>query len=41
MVDERFLRMWRYYLAHCEAGFRAGRVDLMQVTLTRPAWRRE
>ncbi len=31
--DERFLRLWRYYLAYCECGFRVGRVDLMQVTL--------
>jgi len=31
--DERFLRMWRYYLSYCECGFRAGRVDLMQITL--------
>ena len=21
-LDERFLRMWRFYLAYCEAGFR-------------------
>jgi len=35
--DERFLRMWRYYLAYCEAGFRAGRVDLMQALLEAPA----
>jgi cyclopropane-fatty-acyl-phospholipid synthase len=31
--DERFLRMWHYYLAYCEAGFRSGRIDLMQVAL--------
>jgi len=31
--DERFLRIWRYYLAYCEAGFRDGRIDLMQVRL--------
>jgi cyclopropane-fatty-acyl-phospholipid synthase len=31
--DERFLRMWRYYLAYCEAGFRTGSIDLMQLTL--------
>ena len=31
--DERFLRMWRYYLAYCECGFRVERVNLMQVTL--------
>ena len=33
--DERFLRMWRYYLAYCECGFRAGSVDLMQITLNK------
>lgn len=31
--DERFLRMWRYYLAYCEAGFRTERINLMQVAL--------
>lgn len=33
--DERFLRMWRYYLAYCECGFRVERVNLMQITLVR------
>lgn len=33
--DERFRRMWEYYLAYCEAGFRAGQIDVTQVTLTR------
>jgi cyclopropane-fatty-acyl-phospholipid synthase len=33
--DVRFRRLWRYYLAYCEAGFRTGRIDLMQVALTR------
>ena len=33
--DERFLRLWRYYLGYCEAGFRTGRIDLMQVALAR------
>ena len=33
--DERFLRMWRYYLSYCEAGFRTGSIDLMQITLTK------
>jgi len=28
--DPRFRRMWRYYLAYCEAGFRTGRLDVMQ-----------
>jgi cyclopropane-fatty-acyl-phospholipid synthase len=31
--DERFIRMWRYYLCYCEAGFRDGRIDVMQVAL--------
>jgi cyclopropane-fatty-acyl-phospholipid synthase len=32
-----FLRMWRYYLAYCEVGFRTRRVDLMQTILEHPA----
>lgn len=28
--DERFRRMWRYYLAFCEGGFRDGRIDVVQ-----------
>jgi cyclopropane-fatty-acyl-phospholipid synthase len=31
--DERFIRMWRYYLAYCEAGFRDERINVMQVVL--------
>ncbi|MCH8502729.1 MAG: cyclopropane-fatty-acyl-phospholipid synthase family protein, partial [Ectothiorhodospiraceae bacterium] len=31
--DATFIRLWRYYLAYCEAGFRCGRINLMQVTL--------
>ncbi len=31
--DDRFRRMWRYYLAYCEAGFRTGRTDVVQVSL--------
>jgi cyclopropane-fatty-acyl-phospholipid synthase len=26
--DEKFRRMWRYYLAYCEAGFREGAIDV-------------
>lgn len=33
--DDRFLRMWRYYLAYCEAGFRCGRIDLQRLVLRR------
>jgi cyclopropane-fatty-acyl-phospholipid synthase len=31
--DERFMRMWRYYLSYCEAGFLDDRIDVMQVAL--------
>jgi cyclopropane-fatty-acyl-phospholipid synthase len=31
--DERFRRLWRFYLAYCEAGFRTGRTDVVQLTL--------
>ncbi len=31
--DEQFVRMWRYYLAYCRAGFDAGTIDVMQVRL--------
>ena len=34
--DERFRRMWNYYLAYCEVGFSLGRIDLKQVALARP-----
>ena len=33
--DERFRRMWSYYLAYCEAGFRIGRIDVRQIALGR------
>ena len=33
--DERFRRMWRYYLSYCEAGFRTGRTDVIQLSLSR------
>ncbi len=34
--DRRFKRMWEFYLAYCEAGFRAGSIDVTQVSLVRP-----
>jgi cyclopropane-fatty-acyl-phospholipid synthase len=33
--DERFRRLWRYYLAYCETGFRTGSIDVRQVRLER------
>ena len=29
--DEEFLRMWQYYLAYSEAGFRSGHLDVWQL----------
>ena len=33
--DERFIRVWDFYLAYCEAGFEAGDIDVVQYTLVR------
>ncbi|WP_306016343.1 cyclopropane-fatty-acyl-phospholipid synthase family protein [Oceanicaulis sp. MMSF_3324] len=33
--DERFKCMWDFYLAYCEAGFRTGRIDVGQFTVSR------
>lgn len=33
--DDRFIRMWRYYLMYCEGGFRGGGIDVHQVTLVK------
>ncbi len=33
--DERFRRMWEYYLAYCEAGFRSGNIDVRQMVFKR------
>ncbi|MDQ2761958.1 MAG: cyclopropane-fatty-acyl-phospholipid synthase family protein, partial [Pseudomonadota bacterium] len=33
--DERFRRLWRFYLSYCEAGFRTERTNVVQLGLTR------
>jgi cyclopropane-fatty-acyl-phospholipid synthase len=33
--DERFRRLWEYYLAYCEAGFLSGNIDVRQVVFAR------
>jgi cyclopropane-fatty-acyl-phospholipid synthase len=33
--DDRFFRMWEFYLAYCEAGFRTGYLDVAQIRLER------
>jgi cyclopropane-fatty-acyl-phospholipid synthase len=35
--DERFRRMWQYYLSYCEGGFRSGRTDVSQIILEHAA----
>ncbi len=35
--DERFHRLWRYYLMYCEGGFRGGVIDVAQVTMVKSA----
>ncbi len=34
--DTRFRRMWDYYLAYCEGGFRAGTIDVGLYVLAKP-----
>lgn len=33
--DEPFRRLWEYYLCYCEAGFRAGKIDVGQLVFAR------
>jgi cyclopropane-fatty-acyl-phospholipid synthase len=33
--DERFRRLWRFYLSYCEAGFRTERTGVVQLTLAK------
>ncbi len=35
--DERFRRLWEYYLAYCEAGFLSGNIDVRQVVFAKTA----
>jgi len=34
--DSRFMRIWEFYLAYCEAAFAGGNTDVIQFTLRRP-----
>jgi len=38
--DERFIRMWEFYLAYCEGGFRERSIGVSHLLLARPGWRR-
>jgi cyclopropane-fatty-acyl-phospholipid synthase len=33
--DERFRRLWEYYLAYCEAGFLSGNIDVRQLVFAK------
>ena len=35
--DDRFRRMWEYYLTYCEAGFESGDVDVGIYVMTKPS----
>lgn len=39
--DERFIRMWEFYLAYCEGGFRERSIGVSHLLLARPRWRRD
>ena len=34
-LDRRFQRLWNFYLAYCEAGYRSGKTALVQAQLAR------
>ncbi|MBS0581756.1 MAG: class I SAM-dependent methyltransferase [Proteobacteria bacterium] len=38
--DERFVRMWEFYLAYCEGGFRERAIGVSHLLLARPRWQR-
>jgi len=38
--DERFIRMWEFYLAYCEGGFRERSIGVAHLLLARPGNRR-
>jgi cyclopropane-fatty-acyl-phospholipid synthase len=38
-LDERFCRLWRFYLAYCEAGFRERHCTVNQIVLAGREWR--
>jgi len=35
--DDRFRRMWNFYLTSCASSFHSGNTDVTQITVTRPA----
>ena len=37
--DDRFIRMWRFYLSYCEGGFHERIIGTYQITMTKPGYR--
>ena len=37
--DERFVRMWEFYLAYCEGGFRERSIGVSHLQMAKPGWR--
>tara|TARA_B110000503_G_scaffold74313_1_gene114756 strand:+ start:110 stop:1366 length:1257 start_codon:yes stop_codon:yes gene_type:complete len=37
--DERFIRMWRFYLSYCEGGFRERIIGTFQISMAKPGYR--
>lgn len=37
--DDRFIRMWEFYLSYCEGGFRERIIGTMQLAFAKPAYR--
>jgi cyclopropane-fatty-acyl-phospholipid synthase len=35
--DDRFKQLWLFYLSYCEAGFRTGRTNVLQLALAKPS----
>ncbi len=37
--EERFIRMWRFYLSYCEGGFRERIIGTFQISMAKPGYR--
>ncbi|MEM6606624.1 MAG: class I SAM-dependent methyltransferase, partial [Pseudomonadota bacterium] len=37
--DERFIRMWEFYLCYCEGGFRERIIGTAQISFAKPGYR--
>ena len=38
-LDERFQRLWRFYFAYCEGGFRERWISVVHLVATKPDFR--